>query len=160
MSEIQYETWEATTAGGVWVLQVDSRGVEKPRRIKGKPGFRFRVTTRDREASGARFYESAQDPFQNGTFVRVDKPKDKVVEEIPGYDVEQALTDPDLLKLFGASGNAFQAKVRKLNQRNVRRLAALAEENPELVSSAQEKFLEQHIIENYRPGGAPTDEER
>ena len=159
MSESKSETWQTTTAGGVWIFQVDHRGVEKPRRIKGKAGFRFRCTAADREASGARFYDPKDDPFLNGTFVRVGMEPEAVAEELPGYDVEQALTDPDLIKVFASSGNAFQAKVRKLNERNVRRLAALAEDNPDLVSSAQEKFLEQYIIENYRPGGPPAEAE-
>lgn len=159
MNESKYETWETTTAGGVWILSVDHRGAEKPRRIKGKAGFRFRCTEADREASGARFYDAKQDPFRNGTFVRVDKSVEKTVEQIPDYDVEQALTDADLLKLLASSGMAFQAKVRKLNERNVRRLASLAEKNPELVSAAQEKFLTTHIVENYRPGGPPTDDD-
>jgi len=159
MTESKYETWETTTAGGVWILSVDHRGVEKPRRIKGKAGHRFRCTAADREASGARFYDSKQDPFLNGTFVRADKAPEKVREELPDYDVEQALTDAELVKVLASSGMAFQSKVRKLNERNVRRLVALAEGNPDLVSSAQEKFLEQHVVENYRPGGPPTDED-
>jgi hypothetical protein len=149
--EQQTEVWETTTAGGVWIYRVNDRGVETPRRIKGKTGFRFKVTARDREASGARFYEAKQDPFLNGTFVRVDKSVEKILEDLPEYDVDQALTDGDLLKVLASSGNAFQAKVRKLNERNVRRLVVLAEENPDVVSSAQEKFLETHVAENYRP---------
>lgn len=159
MNQPKYETWETTTAGGVWILTVDHRGVEKPRRIKGVAGYKFRCTEADREASGARFYDAKQDPFLNGTFVRSGMPAEKVVEEIPNYDVEQAFSDDDLVKVLASSGMAFQTKVRKLNERNARRLAALAEDHPDLVSSAQEKFLTQHIMENYRPGGPPTDVE-
>lgn len=157
--EIVYETWETTTAGGVWIYQVNDRGVEKPRRIKGKSGFKFRVTQRDREHSGARFYNSGQDPFQNGTFVRSDRKPEDVAKEIPGYDVDQALTDSDLIALFASSGNAFQSKVRKLNERNARRLSELAVTVPDAVSTAQEQFLTKHIVETFRAGGAPSDPE-
>jgi hypothetical protein len=158
MAETEYETWETTSGGGVWIYQVDDRGVEKPRRIHGRAGYRFRCTQRDREHSGARFYDPKSDPFRNGTFVRVNQPIEQTLEQIPEYDAVQALTDRDLLKVFASSGNAFQAKVRKLNERNVRRLAALAGNNLEIVSSAHQKFLTDYIMENYRPGGPPTDE--
>lgn len=159
-SENPVETWETTTSGGVWIMTVDTRGVEKPKRIKGKPGFRVRITQRDREASGAKFFESHRDPFLNGTLKRVDIPDEKIVEVIPEYDVEQALSDTQLLAMFTSNGNAFRAKVSKLNERNVFRLADLADGNKEGVSTAQLAFLTEHIAENYRPGGAPADPEQ
>ena len=161
MSENPTEVWETTTAGGVWIYRVAHNGVERPVRIKGKSGHRFKVTERDREASGARFSDPKGDPFLNGTFKRVDLPTEQVKALIPDYDAEQALSDAELLKLFTSSGNAFRSKVKALNERNARRLGALSEDkaNKELISAAQLDFLTSYIIETYRPGGAPTDED-
>jgi hypothetical protein len=159
MSETpQYETWEKTTAGGVWIQNVDPvRNTETPKRVRGKSGYRFRIPTRDREATSARFYEAERDPFRNGTLVRVDMDPEAVIEAIPGYDADQALTDEALVAIFAKNGNAFQSAVKKLNERNCRRLADLAAANPETVRAAQVTFLSSYIVENYRVGGAPTD---
>lgn len=161
MSENPVEIWETTTRGGVWIIQiVDKHGTQKPKRIKGKPGYRVRITQADREASGMKFSEPKDDPFLNGTLKRVDAPVETVKEEIPDYDAEQALSDADLLVLFASSGNAFQSKVKKLNERNARRLLAIGEENAEAVTTAQREFLDTYIVETYRPGGAPKEPEQ
>ena len=155
---VTHEVWETTTPGGVWIMVLDVRNplMQRPRRIKGKSGTRFKVSSPDREANHAMHVEPESDPFLNGTFKRVDVPTAEVVEQMPDYNKEQALSDKDLLT-FTSSGNAFHAKVKKFTERNVRRMLALAESNSELVSSAQLTFLTDYIIENYRPGGAPRD---
>lgn len=158
-TENQTEVWETTTAGGVWIYQVLANGTEKKRRIKGKSGFRFKIQKRDREASGARFYEAKDDPFRNGTFKRVDVPVEKVIEEIPDYQADQVFSDADLLVLFKSNGMAFHSKAKNLTERNVRRLAVLAEENPEVPKAAQVAFLTEYIMETFRPGGPPTEED-
>jgi hypothetical protein len=139
------------------VMDVRNPLMQRPRRIKGKSGTRFKVTSSDREANHAMHVEHDSDPFLNGTFKRVDVPTAEVVEQMPDYDQEQTLSDKELLVTFTSSGNAFHAKVKKFTERNVRRMLALAEENAEVVSAAQQAFLTQYIVENYRPGGAPRD---
>ena len=116
------------------VLDVRNPLMQRPRRIKGKSGTRFKVSSPDREANHAMHVEPESDPFLNGTFKRVDVPTAEVVEQMPDYNKEQALSDKDLLVTFTSSGNAFHAKVKKFTERNVRRMLALAESNSELVS--------------------------
>jgi len=147
----EVETWEKNTPGGVWILSLNARGDERPKRIKGPSGYRFKVQTREREASGARFVYPAQDPFLNGTFKRVDVKPEAVVQKVEGYDVENALSDADLLALLTSTGNAFQSRVKKLTERNVRRLADLFEDDDsrDLAKRSQVDFVKQYIAENY-----------
>lgn len=151
------ETWETTTAGGVWIYTVSDQGVEKKRRIKGPSGTQFKVKTRDREYHSDHFVDPKRDPFLNGTFKHVGAPAGKP-NPPEGYDEAQALSDADLHELFKSkSGNAFQAAVKKLDERNVRRMAAMVEEG-DLASVAQANFLQKYIEMTFRAGGESDDE--
>lgn len=150
------ETWETTTAGGVWIYTVSDQGVEKPRRIKGKSGTRFKVKVRDREYHSDHFVDPSRDPFLNGTFKYVGAPGGK--QDPPeGYQSERALSDDDLKELFKKSGNAFHAAVKKLDERNVRRLDSLATSEEGVASVSQAAFLTKYIDMEFRAGGPPTD---
>jgi len=150
MSEtLSPETWEKTIPGGVWVLTVDHVGNEKPKRLKGPSGFRFRVHPREREAVSAKYAFPEQDPFRNGILKPVSLTPDEVDERVPDHDSEQALNNEDLVALFAKSGMAFHSAVKKLNEVNARRLLDLAGENAEAVTTAQKEFLEKHVAENF-----------
>jgi len=152
MSEnLSPETWEKTIPGGAWILTVDHVGNERPKRIKGPSGTRFRVHPREREAASIKFAFPEQDPFRNGIFKPVSLAPEEVKERVPEHDAEQALSNDELIALFAKNGNAFQAAVKKLNEVNVRRLNDLAEgeDNQEIVSTAQKSFLETYIGENF-----------
>jgi predicted type IV restriction endonuclease len=142
------EIWETTTAGRVWVTTTDHRGHERDVSVGGKIGARLRITTVDREINQDRVLEELSDPFRNGLLRRLDA--DQNVEERTTTD--QALTTDDLVTVFAKHGSAFQAAVRNLNERNVRRLREMAEAVD--ATTSQVTFLDQHLEAKYRRHGA------
>lgn len=154
------EIWETTTAGRVWVQQVDKRGRERSISAGGKVGARLRITTEDREIAEERLSDPEQSPFRNGMLVRVDAGA-KVAAEAeeaanPGA-FSQALSTEELMTGFAKNGNAFHSYVARLNEVNTRRMLDLA---PVVDASvAQVEHLQQVIREKYRPaseGPQPT----
>lgn len=142
------EIWETTTAGRVWVVTTDHRGHERRVSVGAKVGARLRITTVDREINQDRVMEDTSDPFRNGMLKRVDA--DQNTDERTASD--QALTTEELLTVFAKSGMAFQAAVRKLNERNVRRLRELCEAVD--ASTSQVAFLDKYVDENFRQQGS------
>lgn len=140
--------WETTTDGVLWFMTTDSRGHEKPKKVGGKAGTRFRVTTVDREITQDLIVNPANDPWANGFLKRIDA--DQNGDERTATD--QALSTEELMIVFGKSGNAFQSAVRRLNERNVRRLREMCDAVD--ATQSQVGFLDKHIEENYRVQGS------
>lgn len=142
------EIWETVTEGRVWVVTTDHRGHERRTSVGGKAGARLRITTVDREINQDRIMEDTSDPFRNGMLRRVDA--DQNTDERTASD--QALTTEQLVTVFAKSGMAFQSAVKKLNERNVRRLREMCEAVD--ASTSQVAFLDKHISENFRQHGS------
>lgn len=140
------EIWETTTAGTVWVLVTDDRGKEKSVSVGGAQGQRLRIKSLDREINQDAIMEDGSDPFTNGLLKRIDA--DQQLD--PGTKSDQVLDTEQLMDIFKASGNAFQAKVKKLNELNFRRLYDMAEAAD--ASASQISFLREHLT-NFRQEG-------
>jgi hypothetical protein len=141
------EIWETTTAGTIWAMVTDDRGKEKSVSVGGAVGQRLRIKSLDREIGQDRVLDDASDPFVNGLLKRVDA--DQNLDE--RTQSEQVLSTEELMAIFDSTGNAFQSKVRKLNELNVRRLRDAAETLD--AKASQLAFLDEHIAENYKGGG-------
>lgn len=142
------EAWETTTGATIYLGITNPRGHSKVKKFGGKPGSRVRISTTDREINQDAITNEDSDPFSNGLLKRLDK--DQNEDESTATD--QALDTEELMALFGKSGNAFQSAVRALNERNVRRLRAIAEDVD--ASASQISFLDEHITEHYRIEGS------
>lgn len=142
------ELWETTTDGAIWYVITDQRGREKHKRVGGKAGTRIRITTADRELNQDNIIDPDKDPWHNGFLKRVDK--DQSEDEATATD--QALSTEELMALFAKNGNAFQSAVRGLNERNCRRMLAIAEDVD--ASVAQVNFLQEHVTSTYRVQGS------
>lgn len=140
------EIWETTTPGKVWVLLTDDRGKEKSVRVGGAVGQRLRIKSLDREINQDAILEDTSDPFTNGLLRRVDADQNAD----PQTKSDQVLTTEDLMEFFKSTGNAFQAKVKKLNELNFRRLREMAEAAD--ASASQISFLADHSA-NFRQEG-------
>lgn len=143
------EVWETTTAGGVWFVTVDARGIEKDKRIKGPSGYRFKISTLDREHNHGIYVDPKDDIFLNGTFKRVDVGVADMPEE---YQTDQALSDADLADLLLKSGNAFHSAVKKLTERNARRVLEMVTAENTTASVAQSSFVAQWVDSTYHIG--------
>lgn len=145
------EIWETTTEGKVWVTTTDDRGKEKAVSVGGKPGARLRIKSLDREVMQDAILQDGSDPFTNGLLKRIDADQ----QDDPQTASDQVLTTEQLMELFGKTGNAFQAGVRKLNELNVRRLREMAESLD--AKASQIAFLDEHIETEFRQhGDTPT----
>lgn len=140
------EIWETTTAGTVWVMSTDDRGKEKSVSVGGAPGQRLRIKSLDREVCQDAILEDGSDPFTNGLLKRIDADQ----QADPGTASDQVLSTEQLMDIFKSSGNAFQGKVKKLNELNFRRLYEMAEAAD--ASASQIAFLREHLT-NYRQEG-------
>lgn len=141
------EIWETTTDGTVWVSVTDDRGREKQISVGGRAGQRLRLKTLDREVNQEAIFDEEADPFRNGLLRRVDA--DQNSDEATATD--QAFSPEQLAKLFAKNGNSFRASVDKLNEVNVRRMRALADDLE--VSTAQLSYLEEVIEAKFRKHG-------
>jgi len=145
------EIWESTTAGTVWVLTTDDRGKEKSVGVGGAPGQRLRIKSLDREICQDAILGDDSDPFTNGLLKRIDADQ----QQDPQTASEQVIDTEQLMDYFKSSGNAFQGKVRKLNELNFRRLHEMAEAAD--ASASQIAFLREHLVTKFRQeGDTPT----
>jgi predicted type IV restriction endonuclease len=139
------EMWETITDGRVWVTVTDHRGHESSKSVGGKAGSRLRISTVDREINQDRIITDGGDPFANGMLRRVDA--DQNLDERTASP--HALTNENLMLIFSKSA------VKKLNETNVRRMAAMTTDVD--ASTSQVAFLETYVRENYRKeGDTPT----
>lgn len=144
------EIWETTTPGKVWVLTTDDRGKEKSVRVGGAVGQRLRIKSLDREINQDAILEDGSDPFTNGLLRRIDADQ----QQDPQTATEHVVTTEQLLEIFKSSGNAFQAKVKKLNELNFRRLREMAEAAD--ATASQIAFLAEHAANFRKEGDTPT----
>lgn len=143
------EVWVNTLGGRLWYTVTDAKG--KERTVHARPDQQFRISTDDRELNSSNHADPKNDPFLNGRAKRVDE---RAEEELPEeYDAEQALTDKDLLLLLAKNGMAFQSAVKKLDERNARRLKALVEADDTTATVPQLNFVTQWVADQFRHGG-------
>ena len=148
------EVWLNVNAGKVWYKISDPRVAGRSKVVAVKGGQTFRITTDDRELASSDIFDDKKDPFLNGVLKRIDERAE--TEPIEGQAVEQALTNDELVALLAKNGQAFQSAVKKLDERNVRRLAAIVEDEESGASVAQATFVKNYVIEHYRAGGQTT----
>lgn len=141
------EVWETVTDGKVYLRFTDQRGREQVKGFGGKTGTRIRIPTVDREVNQDAII-GGSDPFTNGMLRRIDA--DQNADERTASD--QVYSTEELMAFFAKSGNAFQSQVRRLNERNVRRMREMAEHVD--ASASQIAFLDRYIIDNYRVQGS------
>lgn len=148
------EVWLNVNAGKIWYKVSDPRVPGRSRTVSVKGGAQIRISTEDRELNSADIFDAQRDPFLNGALKRVDERAE--AEPIEGYQAEQALTEDELTGLLAKSGQAFQSAVKKLDERNVRKLAEIVEDEESGASVAQATFVRRYVAENYRGGGQTT----
>lgn len=142
------EVWEMCTGGAVWVtLTKDKiRGTTKEQSVKGR-GSRLRISTEDRELAQERVREEKNDPFTNGTLIRIDA--DQQVDEMTAST--SALSDEQLLGLLSKKqGAVFKKALEELSEISYRRLRTLLKDNGE-VTATQQKALQEVYDEKYNP---------
>jgi hypothetical protein len=142
------EKWEMTTGGTVWVQVVSDkiRGTMKDRKVQGR-GSVLRIDSEDRQLTQERIRDSKNDPFTNGTLIRVDadQNEDEATASV------SALSDEDLLGLLSKKqGATFKKAVEPLSEVAFRRLRALMKDN-DSVTAAQSKAMQEIYDENYNP---------
>lgn len=112
------EIWQCKVVGKYWLSLSDKRG-----RVDSRPfahNDRLTITTDDRQLIQSQATKDDEDPFLNGTFLRVDKDQQMDQET----KSEQALTDEQLMDFV--SGEVDPEKLNGLNDINIRRLKVLA----------------------------------
>lgn len=142
------EIWATTTAGTIYYVTTDSRGHEKQRKVGGKEGSRMRITTVDRELNQDAIDKTESDPWSNGLLKRLDQDQN----DHEATQSTQAFETEELMAFFAKTGNAFQSQVRRLDERNVRRMRGMAEDVD--ASASQIQFLTDHIEEHYKIQGS------
>lgn len=153
MARIDDEVWETTTEGWIWVSITNSKGDLVDTRVGGKVGQKLRISKDDRERLQEMVQDTDHDPFTNGLLAQRsgDKPapRNDLMGE-PLLEHDQALTVETLASYFASNGNAFQAKVKPLNETNLRRLLSMSEDLD--ASVKQVEFIKAQL-EPYRRGG-------
>lgn len=140
------EVWELCTGGRVWVAVTDAKGVEKARGVSGR-GARLRISTSDRELAQERTRDDRNDPFTNGTLIRLDADQNEVEETAS----TSALSDSQLLDLLSKKqGAVFKKSLEELSEVAYRRLRTLVRDNDE-VTAAQQKAFQSVYDEKYNP---------
>jgi hypothetical protein len=145
-AKVGQEVWELTTGGRVWVETTDAKGIAKAKSVVGRGG-RLRISTEDRELAQERTRDSKNDPFTNGTLVRIDADQN----EDENTASTSALTDEDLLKVLAKKqGGVFKKAVEEFSEVTFRRLRTLMRDNDD-VTSAQTKAMQEVYDEKYNP---------
>lgn len=143
------EVWVNTLGGRLWYTIWDVNN--RPQVRHARAGQRFRLSTDDREMNSSQISDPALDPFLNGNAKRVDE---RAADEVPeDYQADQALEDKDLMLLLAKSGNAFQSAVKKLNEKNARRLKDIVEAQDSTATVSQLNFVQTFVAETYKHGG-------
>lgn len=160
------EQWETTTPSIAWINVTARNGEIRQVRVGGRRGMRFRISAEDRVTQNQdQVLDAQHDPFTNGLFFRLSGSEPVYPpQQAGGYNIEdldkepeqteQMLSFQDLLTIIKKHGNAFRSAIAKLNEVNLRRLAAIAEDLPEdqQPTVAQQNALDE-LLGNYKPGG-------
>jgi hypothetical protein len=125
---------------------VEGRMVVGPNRT----GTEFKIKVEDREENQARCVDPDLDPFRNGMLVRVDADQ----QADPLTKSEDALSTEQLLDIYDLEGKKFEARVQKLGELPLRRLAEVGESMD--CSHRQILFVRELIAERYTKGGPQT----
>lgn len=149
------EVWENTGAGKVHVRVADPRRPKGTRVHTVEGHGRIRLSTEEREYNSMEFFEAHKDPFRNGVLRRLDVPTEEKPLD-PEYKEDQALYDADLVALLAKSGNAFQAAVKGLDQRNCERMRELVNADDSPATQAQRKFVNDHFKRTFVKDHTPT----
>lgn len=145
------ETWELTVPGRVHVQVLNHLGRPKNITVVGR-GRKLRISTLDRELAEERIVNRANNPFQNGMLVRIDK-------DAPEPESPEAIGDDDLKQLFDSSDSEFEAVLADLGELNLRRLLTLAE-NSDKATVSQQSILKTQLDTRFPIGGTvPSYEE-
>lgn len=115
-----------------------------------RTGTQFRIKTEDREENQARCMEPALDPFLNGMLVRIDSDQ----QSDPRTKSADAMTTEDLLNVYDLDGDKFEARVQKMGELPLRRLAEVGESMD--CSHRQINYVRELIAARYTKGGPQT----
>lgn len=117
------ETWENVSPITNYVIKLGPRGDEEHQAVTGKR--QFTLTTQERLITQSRIIEHENDPFRNGCFRPVITPEDINIETNPN-----AISDEDIVKIFGASQVAFDEWLQTVDSpATLRRMMDLADED-------------------------------
>lgn len=142
------EVWEMCTGGAVWVTVTKDkvRGTTKELSVKGR-GSWLRISTEDRELAQERVRDAKNDPFTNGTLIRLDA--DQQEDEMTASN--SALSDEQLLGLLAKKqGAVFKKALEDLSEISYRRLRTMLKDNGE-VTATQQKAMQEVYDERYNP---------
>jgi hypothetical protein len=120
------ETWENVSESTNYIVRENRRGDEVPEGLQGKR--KFKLTTYERILTEDKIKDARLNPFKNGAFRPVLVPDDVSIETNPN-----ALSEEDILRLFGASDNAWDANMDVLDSpETLKRMIDLAESSDSL----------------------------
>jgi len=151
------EIWQNTSRGDVYV-RVSAKKPGRPAGVKNvrvRGQGQLRINTTDRELFSEAVRNPKRNVFLNGTLKRLDEPTEAKPAD-PDHQADQALVDEELQALFERHGRAWQSDVRKLDERNCRRLKAMVEDPESQASQAQRSFLLKHLQDTYGNTHVPT----
>lgn len=117
------EVWETTVLGMVWLKVGDGRGGEKDVSVGGTVGQRLRIKTEDRIINQEVCINRDQDPFTNGTLVRVDADQ----MEDPRTASPDALSVEAMQEIFNLGPAEFSERIDTLGELSLRRMKDMAE---------------------------------
>lgn len=112
-----------------------------------RSGQQFRIKSTDREENQARCMVGEADPFLNGMLVRIDLDQ----QSVPETASPDALSTEALLEIYDLDKRKFEARVKKLGEIPLRRLAEVGESMD--CSHLQITFVKDLIAERYAKGG-------
>lgn len=125
-----FETWECQIRGTIYVKEMDKPKVTK---VRGK-GSKLRIKTVDRQLTQERITKKENDPFVNGSLLRIDDDQQKDPETAS----VNAKTDEELLKILNLKQAArFHKEIDELSEIAIRRLAILAKEADATVNQSE-----------------------
>jgi hypothetical protein len=142
------EVWETTVEGMTWLQIADGRGGVRDVSIGGTVGQRLRILTEDRVINQEVCINKDQDPFTNGSLVRIDADQN----EDPLTSSPDALSIPAMEEMFNQTGPDFLASLQPLGELSLRRMKDMAERVD--ATASQTRMINEIIQERYPLGGA------
>jgi hypothetical protein len=142
------EVWETTVLGMTWLKVGDGRGGEKDISIGGTIGQRLRIKTEDRIINQEICINKSQDPFTNGSLVRVDADQ----SEDPRTASPDALSVAQMEEIFNLPPAEFSDRIDIMGELSLRRMKDMAEGVD--ATASQIRKIKALIEERYPLGGA------
>lgn len=111
-----------------------------------RKGFQFQITPHDRVENQRLCVNPGEDPFRNGTFLRVDADQ----QADPNTKSQAALSVEDLLGICDLEQDVFEVRVAEMPEVPLRRLADVAVSMD--IGHRKVSFLQENIRERFAAG--------